>query len=433
MRRSVVLLLVALALATRVHAESVVDRIVGPTSTGAPLALNGVGVHTIGVLAFAAGVPIGLELAGRSVTQPQVITATGVRLRVVLDALVAAEPRYEWREDDGVVVIRPREAWIRNDLILDIPVVAVKRADIQAIDAVVIVRHLFDQSGVPTGLSDTKRFSIDLPPGRLIDFLNGIVRAHGSLAWMLDPVSRDSSVGFIDFIADASGLGVGIPRSIVDQPRVLGLGSSPQAWVEDAGRSPLDRIVGPNRDGEPLVVSGIFRLPELAAAAGVPIGVQLARPANPADTPTVSVAATGIPLRAVLSTLVAQDRRYEWREMGGVIVVRPTDAWTDFDDPLSKRVDMVRLENATVSEAIDAVLSVFGSFARRAPLGDVRRITVHLPGATRLDLLNAIVRAHGELCWQWEGLAQRDPYAPEYSHSVSFTLFGGAGLGFAVP
>jgi len=23
--------------------------------------------------------------------------------------------------------------------------------------------------------------------------------------------------------------------------------------------------------------------------------------------------------------------------------------------------------------------------------------------------------------------------APEYSHSVSFTLFGGAGLGFAVP
>src|SRR5262245_7714403 len=113
MRRSVVPLLVALAMATPVHAESVLDRIVGPTSTGAPLALNGLGVHTIGVLAFAAGVPIGLELAERAVARPQVITATGVRLRVVLDALVAADPRYEWREDAGVVVIRPRDAWTR--------------------------------------------------------------------------------------------------------------------------------------------------------------------------------------------------------------------------------------------------------------------------------------------------------------------------------
>jgi hypothetical protein len=49
-----------------------------------------------------------------------------------------------------------------------------------------------------------------------------------------------------------------------------------------------------------------------------------------------SVAATGLPLGTVLAATAEQDPRYAWREMNGVIVFRPTAAWDNPDDPLSK-------------------------------------------------------------------------------------------------
>ena len=54
---------------------------------------------------------------------------------------------------------------------------------------------------------------------------------------------------------------------------------------------------------------------------------------------------------------------------------------------------------------------------------------------TMLELLNAIGRSHGEMCWQWEELsAAQRRIMDGRRHSVMFTLFGGSGgLGFAVP
>src|SRR5262249_28969434 len=158
-------------------------KVVGPTSTGAPLALTGLGGHTIRVLAHAAGVPLGVEGAGPPLARPRVVAATGLRPRARLADIRAADPPYERRAGGGVIVFRPRDAWIQGNPILDLLVAGVTRANIQPVDAATIVQQLFSPSAAPAGLDDTKRFSVDLPPGRLIELLNGIVRAHGSMAW----------------------------------------------------------------------------------------------------------------------------------------------------------------------------------------------------------------------------------------------------------
>ena len=66
-------------------------------------------------LATAARVPIGLEkVPGPPLIFKEGFAATGAPLRLVLDALVTIDPRYEWRVLDGVVVIRPRDGLGRS-------------------------------------------------------------------------------------------------------------------------------------------------------------------------------------------------------------------------------------------------------------------------------------------------------------------------------
>lgn len=51
-------------------------------------------------------------------------------------------------------------------------------------------------------------------------------------------------------------------------------------------------------------------------------------------SPTLDV--QGLTLRQALDTVVANDRRYEWHYVDGVVVVRPARAWRDPEHPLSR-------------------------------------------------------------------------------------------------
>jgi hypothetical protein len=51
------------------------------------------------------------KVEGRPLIYSEGFVATGAPLRLVLDALVTIDPRYEWRLLDGVVVFRPLAAW----------------------------------------------------------------------------------------------------------------------------------------------------------------------------------------------------------------------------------------------------------------------------------------------------------------------------------
>jgi hypothetical protein len=51
------------------------------------------------------------RLTGLSRERSRTLDIRGVTLRQALDAAVAADRRYEWREVDGVAVVRPKAAW----------------------------------------------------------------------------------------------------------------------------------------------------------------------------------------------------------------------------------------------------------------------------------------------------------------------------------
>ena len=61
------------------------------------------------------GVPAVLELLERQperdLTSSTPLEYGGKKIRDLLDAAVAADPRYEWREVEGIPVLRPKAAW----------------------------------------------------------------------------------------------------------------------------------------------------------------------------------------------------------------------------------------------------------------------------------------------------------------------------------
>ena len=65
----------------------------------------------------------------------------------------------------------------------------------------------------------------------------------------------------------------------------------------------------------------------------------------------------GVTLRQALDAVVAKDRRYEWRYVDGVAVVRPASAWRDPEHPLSRTVS----EGTSLFEQVNAIARTEGA------------------------------------------------------------------------
>jgi hypothetical protein len=369
--------------------------------------------------------------------------------------MVAADRRYEWREDDGVIVVRSVDAWNNHTSLLDRPVDGITLDNVVVSDAFGVLRRLVGVTASSLALGDTKRFSVEIPKdSSLLQALDAIARAHGSLTWAIQPTStRD--VAFpttMSLFVGSTGAGFGIPASAV-APATEHTARTPVA-TEPApnptivtGRrpaaeelSPLDRIVGTRADGRPLVAHGVAgsSVRELATAARVPMGLEWLSPTerqvrlHPGFD---GVTLTGMTLHNALATLVALDPRYEWRDLGGVIVFRPVTEWREPLSPLYHTVGGVRLEDTTVAKAIGAFTSLVGSPEHaRNSFPDTRTFTVDVPRGTVLDVLNGIARSHGEMYWEWEPLSPSErEFFGGRRFSVHFWVLGGGGLGFAIP
>jgi hypothetical protein len=420
------------------------DRIVGADVLGRPLVITALTGISVGALAAAARVPMGLEATGPATVQPWRVDASGQTVRAVLDAIVAADPRYEWRADNGVVVFRPVWAWTDMTDVLLRGVGSIKLDDVQASDVMRIVARLFGETLFPgSGPGDPKRFSVNLPPGSVIEALDGIVRAHGTMAWAFEPttptplapgsVSSPYTVSLIGGrVGAAFGVGVSANAAPPTSVDVDVDPSRPAPFTEPI----LDRIVRTKRNGQPLILESIFGVSELAEAAGVTMGIELL-PATEPRALSGGIQVTGMSLRDALSAFTAADSRYEWRDMDGVVVIRPIAAWFDSAHPLSREVTGVRLDSATISEVIRVEQSLLDPEVRNGPsvdpLLDARRVSVTLPHGTQLDLLNAIARSHGRLCWVLEENNDRDTqFFGGRRHMLTFRV-GGSGKGFAFP
>jgi hypothetical protein len=196
----------------------------------------------------------------------------------------------------------------------------------------------------------------------------------------------------------------------------------------------LDHIIG--EPGRPLKIGTITQLSQLARAAGVPMGLQLAtrnrsvklRPFEPVDV-------SGMVLRDALDLIRTGDPQFEWREMNGVIVFRPVESWSDPQDPLARATADVTLKDAPIGVALQQVLSTVGHAAPSSLFQDKKRVSIELPPATLFDLLNAVVRAHGELSWGWGdvGHTPLQEGSVKLLHEVRFAFSTGDDIGAEVP
>lgn len=428
----VLILSLALGVA-KAEAQTDFDRVIGVDEYDRPLVLRTVDSLTLGVFARAAGVPMGLELApGASGPKRNPVTLTGLTVSKALQVIAAFDERYEMREVEGVFVLRTREAWERPDHPLHASVPPILLPNIRLDNALSLVAAFLGAPQYRGGgnVGDLKRLSLNLPAGTVLDLLNGTVRAHGEMAWAFESAApgRSSLFPYTVTLHAAGGYGVpGVPSGPVDvslyaDRSLLAAGTSPAV---------LERIVGRTADGRPVVVNGPYpsAIHQLATATKVPMGIEFLGPRDPALTG--SITATGRTLRDVLDAIVAVDPQYEWREMHGVIVVRPAAAWRDPDNLLFRLVPPVQLTEVLPGEAVGRVARELG---HPSPLTMPRGalISLNQPQGTLLDLVNALIRAHGEM--MWDLTPETDPATIQqgYRHTLTFFVMGGSGTGFAV-
>jgi hypothetical protein len=381
------------------------------------------------------------------VDEPHVVSvqATGKPLGAVLDEIVAADRRYEWRDENGVIVLRPAAAWTDGSNPLHRNLDAIRFADVGVTDVLSLMVAMFGQeldASQRTAIGDARRFDLDLPPGTVLDALNGIVRAHGKLSWAVEPVRAKGPLApgttlspFMVWVGTDSGNAQGIGIRLDREPRL------PEQLVR-TGRPrpasavpPLDRLVGRKYNHAPVVVSSMYQLPELAYAAQAAMGIEVLPAGEVPAALTKGITLTGLTLRNALDALVAADPRYEWRDIDGVIVLRPASAWNETEHPLLRRIGPVHLDGVSLNDAITFQHALLEPQLRHGPdpsPNNAPRITVDLQGGTHLTLVNAIVKSQGAACWMYEELNARDAaFFGGRSHQLTVALQGGGGQGFA--
>ncbi len=98
---------------------------------------------------------------------------------------------------------------------------------------------------------------------------------------------------------------------------------------------------------------------------------------------------------------------FSWKDMDGVIVVRPKAAWDDPNDVLHYPTASFQSADQPLDDALHALLRAVSPSAF-SPHDDLanpdrpinRRVTVLFRGGTMLDALNTVVRSCADLDWQ---------------------------------
>lgn len=149
-------------------------------------------------IAGAVGAPAGVEhfpasceyYPKRSTHLNERLTLSGVTAGEALDRLVELDPRYRWVEADGVIVVRPLQAWINADHFLHrtVPSFIVSDQDLGGALSVVQTAlgpwNFGSGSGYALPTSEgQRRFSVALNATSILEALGAVVRAHGALRW----------------------------------------------------------------------------------------------------------------------------------------------------------------------------------------------------------------------------------------------------------
>jgi hypothetical protein len=116
---------------------------------------------------------------------------------------------------------------------------------------------------------------------------------------------------------------------------------------------------------------------------------------------------SGTSAREALDQLMPAMPQFAWKDVDGVIVVRPTVAWENPDDLLNHPVRAFTVNDAladlvlhtVLQEAVPSLFKEHEDVPQHGQLAD-RTLTVRFHGGTLLEALNEVVRAHGIAEWQ---------------------------------
>jgi hypothetical protein len=153
----------------------------------------------------------------------------GLTAEEALDRLIAIDPRYRWTETEGMILVRPLEAWTDAHHFLNTTVSEFGFADQNvSAAAVMLLEALRGEPIQPPTLEvagrteeGNRRFSLRPRTTSVLEAANDVVRAHGGLHWTLSyckPERRAEYALFMLQTFDHSGLGGEGPRSVVRGP-----------------------------------------------------------------------------------------------------------------------------------------------------------------------------------------------------------------------
>jgi len=117
---------------------------------------------------------------------------------------------------------------------------------------------------------------------------------------------------------------------------------------------------------------------------------------------------TGVTARMAFDHVIAQMPQYSWREMNGVIVVRPKEAWKMPLNVLNRPSGGFEANGERLDDVFRSVVQVPRSRDVENPTRDIDRpVTVKFAGGTMLEALNALLRSRQDGQWQ-VGYARAD-------------------------
>ena len=202
-----------------------------------PISLHGVPPEQLvssrlSILSKVTGLLVGFE--GSTAPAPATRTSPagdlrGIKAREALNRLVAADSRYEWREMDGVVVVRPVGAWTECSHFMN-RIVDVPGGDVAGPEVIAMLFRLIDPTipqGRPLPGARPQRFPVRPFKGPLLEALNHLARS-GRHSWRLTYGSEqtDDAREVSITLAPLNGAQTGFSTTLRLMPAECGRGAS---------------------------------------------------------------------------------------------------------------------------------------------------------------------------------------------------------------
>lgn len=395
----------------------------------------------------AAGVRYGLEQApltanaalidfGRA--PERTIELSGMRLGDALDAIVREDPRYEWTESNGRILVRlaaGREASALDARVGRFTVNHASYSDALARLTAAIdpsrpapaLGHLTagfslgDMSRTPPPPKAEPRISLTLDGAPVVEILDAIARAHGALSWH-----------------------VSYGRGPVDLDHAsITLTSGPASATAESTYAKSDAALARTRLVVPVIHSLDSTLTLYTRRARILAGIEFLP--GDADRPSAGAAAlldlTGVAPAEAVARIVALDSRFEWEEAGGIFYVHPRLEHAVQPSLLDRNLETITFTNQTAEGVLGALAKVLGAKhagrassagslvdvdpaeqARLIAEGRAKTISLTVTDNTLREVLNTVCRAHGTLSWKFRTAMSQQG---QVSYSIDFESYDG--------